>query len=352
VSRWWLFLAAGAAALSWLLTGVALRYADDHALLDVPNERSSHTRPTPRGGGIAIAVVTLGTFAAAGLGGWLPPKVVLALTVGGAGVAIVGWIDDHGGTGPLARVLVHIGAAALAVWLLGGFPSADIGFGPLRLGFLGSIVAVLGIAWAVNFYNFMDGIDGIAGLEAVTVGVAGGIVLWTRGQPRLGWAAFVVAAAALGFLPWNWAPARIFMGDVCSGLLGYYFGVLAVASENSGAAPASVWGLLLGVFVVDATVTLGRRLLRGERVYQAHRKHAYQRLVRSGLSHRAVCLVVLGLNLGLAALAALAARRPALLPAMLVGGALLLGAAYVLVEGLSPFDEQVVPRADPPGQGS
>lgn len=328
------------ALVAFVGTFLVWRYALAHQLFDIPNPRSSHEVPTPRGGGLAIAAATLGAFAAAGLVGWLPPKVVLAFTAGGAAVALVGWIDDHGGTGRLARVLVHLSAAALAVWLLGGFPSADIGFGSLHLGVLGSIVAVLGIAWAVNFYNFMDGIDGLAGLEAVTVGVAGGIVLWAGGQPRLAWVAFVVAAAALGFLPWNWAPARIFMGDVGSGLLGFYFGVLAVASENSGAAPASVWGLLLGVFVVDATVTLARRLLRGERVYEAHRKHAYQRLCHAGLSHRSVCLAVLGVNLGLAALAGLAVRRPALLLVWLAGGLALLGLAYSVIERLAPFDAQ------------
>jgi Fuc2NAc and GlcNAc transferase len=335
-------IAAGLVTFAGTL--VVRRYALAHQLLDFPGDRSSHETPTPRGGGLAIAVTTLGAFAAAGCAGWLPPQTALAFVAGGSAVAVVGWIDDHGGVAPLARVLVHLCAATFAVALLRGFPSADLGFGPVRLGLVGSVVAVLGIGWAVNFFNFMDGIDGIAGLEAVTVGLAGGALLWTAGQPGLAWAGFVVAAASLGFLVWNWAPARIFMGDVGSGLLGFYFGVLAVASENSGATPASVWGLLLGVFVVDATVTLGRRLLRGERVYEAHRKHAYQRLCLVGLSHRSVCLGVLGLNLGLAVLAALAVRRPALLLAVLVGGALLLGVVYFVVERLSPFDVQVVAR--------
>ena len=332
--------AAGLATFAGTL--VMRRYALAHHVLDFPGDRSSHQTPTPRGGGLAIAAATLGAFAAAGFAGWLPPRTSLAFVAGGTAVAVVGWIDDRGGVTPLVRVLVHLGAAAVAVALLGGFPSAELGFGPVRLGLLGSVVAVVGVGWAVNFFNFMDGIDGIAGLEASTVGLAGGALLWAGGQPRLAWVAFVVAAAALGFLAWNWAPARIFMGDVGSGLLGFYFGVLAVASENSGAAPASVWGLLLGVFVVDATVTLVRRLLRGERLYEAHRKHAYQRLVQAGLSHQSVCLVVLAVNLSLAVLAVLAVRRPALLLVGLATGVVLLGFAYLAVERLAPFDARSV----------
>ena len=328
---------AGVALVASLGTLLARRVALARGFIDVPNERSSHRIPTPRGGGLAIALTTLSAFAAAGVLGRLPAGVALALTAGGGAVAAVGWLDDRGGVRPRTRVLVHLAAAAAAVWLLGGFPAANLGLGPLRLGLAGSALALVGIVWAVNFYNFMDGIDGIAGLEAVMVGGAGAIVLWMGGQGGLSWAAAVVAAASLGFLVWNWAPARVFMGDVGSGLLGFYFGVLAVASENAGAAPASVWGILLGVFVVDATVTLVRRLLGRQRPHEAHRQHAYQRLVSAGWSHRAVCLGVLALNVGLAALALCAVRRPSWLPGALGTGLLVLSLAYVAVERLAPF---------------
>jgi Fuc2NAc and GlcNAc transferase len=325
------------AVLAFAGTMVMRRYALAR-LLDIPNDRSMHTNPTPRGGGLAIAVVALGAFGIGSMAGWLPWRTGLAFLIGGAAVAAIGWIDDHRSVPARVRLAVHVAASAFAVSMLGGFRTVDLGVGPMEIGLAGSVLAVVGITWAINFFNFMDGIDGLAAIEAITVAVAGGLLLEAAGQPGLAWVAFVIAASVLGFLPWNWSPARIFMGDVGSGLLGFFFGALAVASENSRAVPASVWGLLLGVFVVDATITFGRRLVRGERVYEAHRKHAYQRLVQSGLSHRAVSLLVLATNLGLAGLAALVIVKPELAVIWLGTGLLVLGAAYLAVERIQSFD--------------
>jgi Fuc2NAc and GlcNAc transferase len=195
---------------------------------------------------------------------------------------------------------------------------------------------VIGIVWAINLYNFMDGIDGLAAGEAASVGVAAAVLLWLVGAPGLGALSLLLAAAAGGFLVWNWHPARIFMGDVGSAALGYAFGALAAASERAGAIPAVVWLLLLGVFFGDATLTVVRRLLRREPIFRAHRSHAYQRAPQAGLSHARVTATVLLLNGVLALLAAAALFRPALLlPAVGVAVVVLL-VPYLRIERAVP----------------
>ncbi len=186
------------------------------------------------------------------------------------------------------------------------------------LGLVGSLLAVVGIAWLTNLYNFMDGIDGLAAGEAVSVGLVGCGLLAFAGADGMALAALSLAAAAGGFGVFNWPPAKIFMGDVGSGLLGFAFGVLALASERAGAVPLMVWMMLLAAFIVDATATLIRRVVNGERWFEAHRSHAYQRAVQMGYSHRDVTLAVMGLNVLLAIAATGVWLVPAMLPAVLV----------------------------------
>jgi Fuc2NAc and GlcNAc transferase len=207
----------------------------------------------------------------------------------------------------------------------------------IPLGPAGALLSVLGIVWAINLYNFMDGIDGIAAAEAIVASLAGaGLLLW-QGQGDLASISLIVAGASAGFLVWNWEPARIFMGDVGSGFLGFVFGTLALASERRGAMPALVWILLLGLFFGDATVTLLRRMLRGERWFEAHSNHAYQRLVRAGLRHRTVTGLIAGLTLVLAGLGVITIRWPLLLPAALLTGSGLVGTYLWLVERRMPM---------------
>jgi Fuc2NAc and GlcNAc transferase len=323
------FAAAGVA--SWAVTGVVRRWMLARGRLDVPNERSSHVVPTPRGGGLAIAAVVLAGLLAGTLMGWLPVRVGVALLGGGLMVGVIGWLDDCYSLPAKPRLLVHVAAAAWTLAWLGGFPRLDVGAGTIALGVAGWLLAGVGIVWAVNFYNFMDGIDGIAGVEAVAVGAAGGILLLHSGAAGLAGISFLIAVASAGFLVWNWAPARIFMGDVGSSVLGYLFAGLAVASENAGAVPMLVWVLLLGVFVVDATLTLVRRALDREAVFNAHRKHAYQRAVQAGWSHARVSTLVLLLNGVLAALGFLAVRVSGQMAAVALGG---LGALVLLHTGV------------------
>ena len=228
-----LILALIAVTTSAWLTGRVRAYALARRLLDVPNVRSSHSTPTPRGGGVAIVVAVLLVLVAGVALKVIDSRLALALGGGGLLVAWVGWWDDHTGLRPPVRAAGHAVAALWALYWLGGYPTLRLGDFVVSLGPAGSLLALIGIVWAVNLFNFMDGIDGIAGVEAVTVGTGGALLLWAAGQSGGASVSLAIAAAALGFLFWNWAPARIFMGDAGSGFLGFSFAVLAIWSENT-----------------------------------------------------------------------------------------------------------------------
>jgi Fuc2NAc and GlcNAc transferase len=319
-----------------LLTGLARRIAVARSVLDVPNERSSHTSPTPSGGGLAIVAVVLSGVAVLGLTGVLGRGESWAILGGGTLVAVVGWLDDRRSLGAPTRLAAHVAAAGWALWWIGGMPFLMTGHNAQSLGMFGTVLAGFAIVWAINVTNFMDGIDGLAAGEVVTVTLTAALLL-AEAHPPLAAAAALTGGAALGFLPWNWRPARIFMGDTGSGFLGFVLAVLAVASERAGALPALVWIMLYAVFATDATVTLLRRAWRGERWYSAHRSHAYQRAVQAGWSHARVTAMVLLVNMGLGLLAWRAAAQPELLGAALAGAAVVTGLAYWLVERWRPM---------------
>jgi Fuc2NAc and GlcNAc transferase len=325
------------AVAAWMGTYWARKYTLSRAIIDVPNERSSHLNATPRGGGIALAIVVLGFIAVLWIAGGISAWMAAGLLVGGTLIAGVGWLDDHRHVAAVWRALVHFAAAIIVVAVAGGMPDLSLGAATAHLGLAGSIIAVLAIVWLINLYNFMDGIDGIAGVNAVTVGVSGGLLLYFAGDAGLAGIALVSAAAAAGFLVWNWPPARIFMGDVGSGFLGFIFGALAVASEARHAVPLVIWVLLLGVFLVDSTATLIRRVARGEKWYAAHRSHAYQRMVHGGHSHARVTSGVALLNVGLIALASVGYAVPATIPLLLLVGLGALASLYYLIERRYPM---------------
>ena len=287
-------IALAAIAASALLTGGVLRLALEHGVLDVPNERSSHRVPTPRGGGAAIVVTSTGAFCALAIFGVLDSWLLAAL-LGGLAVAWVGFVDDRHPVRPTIRLAVHFGAAAWALWCLGGLPPVRFGGEVVSLGWPGEVLGALIIVWALNLFNFMDGIDGLATSEAIFI--AWGAALLVPGV-TVSAVAVVFGAACCGFLLWNRPPARIFMGDVGSGFLGYVLGVLIIAATRADSSAPWNWLILSGVFFVDATVTLVLRAARGERVFDAHRSHAYQRLSRRWGSHGRVTFAVTLLNLG------------------------------------------------------
>ena len=294
------------------LTAWVRKYAIKAQLLDLPNHRSSHTLPTPRGGGLSIVVTSL--LAAVGL--WAAGKVdtglMLAFVGGGASIAVVSFMDDKGSVPVRTRFAVHFLAAVWSLYWLGGLPPLLVGERLIDLGWIGHVLAVIGLVWALNLFNFMDGIDGLAGSEAACIGLlAGGLAFAFEHGSGASLLAICLGMGALGFLVWNWPPAKIFMGDVGSGYLGFVIAVLAIADARANPVALFVWQILAGVFFADATVTLLRRWRRGERVHEAHRSHAYQWLSQRWNSHSRVTLAVLAVNLGaLLPCAAVAFRYP------------------------------------------
>ncbi|NWF13732.1 glycosyltransferase family 4 protein [Pseudomonas reactans] len=292
----WLVFAAVLSA-SLLLTWVLRRYALSRSLMDIPNGRSSHSVPTPRGGGVAIVLTYLVTLVLVAFAGWVSWSIALPLLGAGALIAVVGFLDDHGHIAARWRLLSHFGAAIWALFWMGGLPTISLVGVELDLGWLGHILAALYLVWMLNLYNFMDGIDGIASIEAVCACAGACLVYWLTGHEDLMLAPMLLAVAVLGFLYWNFPPASIFMGDAGSGFLGVVIGILSLQAAWAAPEMLWVWLILLGVFVVDATFTLGRRLLRGDKVYEAHRSHAYQYASRLAGRHLPVTLTVMAINL-------------------------------------------------------
>jgi Fuc2NAc and GlcNAc transferase len=309
-----MLLSTCALVLTAWLTGVTRRLALSHNMLDVPNERSSHTAATPRAGGIPLVLVSLSGWLVLTLMNVLRPGIFVALLGGGIAVAAVGFLDDRRSVSAGARLSVHVVAALWACAWIGELPALRFGDEIVRLGWAGNALAVVGVVWVLNLFNFMDGIDGIAASEAAFVACGGALLMHLAGtNTGISSAGLVFGAACVGFLFWNWPPAKIFMGDVGSGYVGYVLGVLALAAAHENSAVAWVWLALGGLFFVDATVTLVRRALQGERLQDAHRRHAYQWLARRWRSHRRVTLTVIALNVfWLLPCALIAALRPAL----------------------------------------
>ncbi len=292
---WWLLLTVF--AVSWVSTLVLRRYALAKSLMDIPNERSSHSVPTPRGGGVAIVVAFLLALPVLTGLDLLSMSALYGLFGSGLLVAVIGFADDHGHIAARWRLLGHFIAAAWALFWLNGLPPIELFGITVDLGWFGNILTLVYLVWMLNLYNFMDGIDGLASAEAISVCLGMCLVYWFSGNLELIWALLILAATVAGFLSWNFPPARIFMGDAGSGFLGLVLALLSI--QAAWVAPQLLWSwlILLGVFIVDATWTLIRRLIRGNKVYQAHRSHAYQFASRRYSSHKVVTLSVIMINL-------------------------------------------------------
>lgn len=288
--------------LATALTVLFLRWVAARQIVALENHRTMHAGAVPTGGGLPL-------LAAAGLVAvalWPVASGMWLLLGAGALLAAVSWADDVSGVTPALRLAIHLAAAALAVASLPG--DALIFQGALPF-VLDRLVAGLALAWFMNLYNFMDGIDGLAGVETVSL-VAGYLAVTAAAgaeHPFEG-LALALAGATAGFLVWNWAPARLFLGDVGSVPLGFFTGVLMLDLAVRASLAAAL--ILPLYFFADATITLGARLLRGEKPWEPHRDHFYQRAARGLASHSAVSTRVLAANVLLAATAVLALWAP------------------------------------------
>ena len=275
-----------ALSASIVLCGVYLRLALHWKIMATPNPRSSHKTPTPHGGGapmmlaFALGVLVAGPIYAP----WATPYVALALVA--MGLALLGIVDDIRALSARLRFALYgLACVATAAYLL-----------PLGGGFLanGLLLAVVGLAmlWMVNLYNFMDGIDGIAAIQCVLACAGAAFLSWQKGGQDYALFCLLLGASQLGFLVWNWPPARLFMGDAGSIPTGFLLAGLAlVGVVHDHLVPAS-WLILLAVFITDASWTLLWRMLSGQAFTQAHRLHAYQRLARRWDSHLRVDILV------------------------------------------------------------
>ena len=334
-SAWFLVAAATASvATEWLIGWTSAR-----GVIDRPNDRSSHTRATPRGGGISIVAVTAWAVVLAAVL-WPEARLPLvAFLVPALAIAAVSWLDDLKPLRNRVRFGVHLAAAAAATAVLGPVRMADFGsLGTFDLGFAAWPLTLLWIVGMTNAFNFMDGIDGIAGITAAVAGVAIAAAAGCVGSEPVAAVSLAFAGASIGFLTCNWPPARIFMGDVGSAFCGFVIAVLPLLGGASATSQfATITAVAMWPFIFDTAFTLCRRTVKRENIFKAHRSHLYQRLVIAGWSHRAVSSLYGGLSAMAAAVAlaplcdaALARTATTLAAATIaVGMALLLALVYV-----------------------
>ncbi len=287
---------AGTAVVSTVLTRVAIGYASRRGLLDRPGPRRSHANSTPRGGGVAIVAAML--LAAIALALREPPAAVAAgwFGLGVLALAAVGFRDDHRPLPAWFRLGAQFVVAGLVIWGLGGVDRLAFGTWSTTGGWL-SVLGLVALVWLINLFNFMDGIDGIASVEAAFVGLVFALFSLLDREPVGALLGALVAGACLGFLPWNFPRARIFMGDAGSYGVGFALGFLFLWGLKQGSFGLPMALACFGVFAVDATLTLGARIARRARWYTPHREHAYQLLVRGGWSHARVVAAVTVVNL-------------------------------------------------------
>ena len=302
----WLLLppaCAAVALLAWAATWAVLRSLVRFEVYDRPNARSSHAQPKPRGGGLALVPVVLLSWIAAAF--WLDAAVpgFRLIIAASAGLAAISWIDDLRGLPSGLRLAVQALAVGLGLTAMTGTGGIFQGLLPPLIDWAAAAILWL---WFVNLFNFMDGIDGLSGVEAGSVGIGlvlvGSLAGWADAAIAL---PALLAGAVLGFLVWNWAPAKVFLGDVGSVPLGYLLGWLLLTAAMKGEWAAAL--ILPLYYLADATITLLKRAARGAKVWQAHREHFYQGAVRGGSSHAKVASQVLVCNAALIVFAGAAA---------------------------------------------
>lgn len=272
------------------LTSQIIRYAGLFQLIDKPNSRSSHSQPTPRGGGIAIAATLYLALGIAHFFGFLNRDWILPIVTGGALVTLIGLLDDRYNLRATLRLMIHFISALIAYLLLTkGFTTPiALSLIPITNPFFVAIFCLLFISWNINLYNFMDGIDGLAGTQALIVSLLSSLLCYWQGSPKLFFIYGVLSFSSAGFLYYNWSPAKIFMGDSGAYFIGYTFSVLALMAKVFLGLSITAHIILLGVFIVDATYTLLVRISRRQKAHVAHKTFAFHKVVDRGLHHKRV----------------------------------------------------------------
>ena len=301
-------IALAGAALYFRIASVYGPYAN-------PNYRSLHQRVTPRGGGIVIAASVLGVLLWLYCHGVLGLRSFLVFFAGGCVVGAAGFADDRFDIKPKYRLVLHFLAASwIAVWF-GGLPPIDFGFTQINLGVFGHTLLVLACLWFYNLYNFIDGIDAMASAATIFIGVAMGLVMAIQGQSDLALILGSLAVASIGFLMFNWPPAKMFLGDSGSSFISYILSAVMLASLARNAASIWVWLIVFAYYFSDTTSTTLVRALTLSGWYLPHRSHAYQNLARVWDNHLRMVLIVMAINLfWLLPIAIFAFRNPPYAP--------------------------------------
>jgi UDP-N-acetylmuramyl pentapeptide phosphotransferase/UDP-N-acetylglucosamine-1-phosphate transferase len=273
---------------SFILTFIVRKVAIRNSILDLPNERSSHSSPVPRGGGIAVVTVLFAGLIFLYFSRLIDRKIFFAL-LAGLPLSVMGLLDDLFHLKPGPRFLVQIICSSIALFILGGLQQISVFALNISSAYILYPVALIAIVWSANLFNFLDGIDGYLTSEIIFIGIA----IFSLTGDKIG---LLLSLTSLGFLYWNWQKAKIFMGDVGSTILGYTVAVLAIYHQNNNSSSIVVWLILSSVFWFDATITIYRRIRNREHISQAHKKHAYQRIVQAGFSHQKTVLFAVLLN--------------------------------------------------------
>lgn len=285
-----LFSIAMASGISITVVKVLIKNAHKLGVIDHPKERSSHTTPTPRGGGMSFLIafmmtsMLLITFQLINYVEFIPLLICLPI------VSLTGWFDDRSSLTARSRLFVQLICALFSLALITKFFALDIqaSFLPIESQFILRTLAILFIIWCINLYNFMDGIDGLAGSQAIFIALALAGFSYIEGEYDFMYIHLTLAASVFGFIIFNWNPAKIFMGDVGSYFLGFYFACMGILQDIEGKIQLPTIGILMGPLIVDATYTLFARLLSGHKIFEPHKDHCFQHIVQKGKSHKQV----------------------------------------------------------------
>lgn len=314
---------------SFIITYLVREFAIKKSIMDIPNDRSSHSVATPRGGGLAIAITWFAGITFLYFTNNINSNLYFAL-LSGILISIISFIDDIYNLSSTPRLIVQALCAATALYFIGGLQKLDLGFYVIENKIILTAIAFIGIIWFINLFNFIDGIDGYTASESIFVCIA--LFILTGENTSL-----VLAFSALGFLIWNWQKAKIFMGDIGSTLLGFTIIILAIYYQNTNKISLIYSLILTSVFWFDATYTLFKRYLNKEKLSQPHRKHFYQRIVQSGFSHQKTVLFAMFINLILFSLIIVTSKNNKLILISFLINLLLLFIVSKLIDKRKPF---------------
>lgn len=325
----------GSFVASLLCVRLFYQFAPELGFIDIPNARSSHQIPTPRGGGMVFMVLWLTAFTLACQFVFLSfqhwwiclPAILLSL---------IGFLDDRRSLSARTRFIAQCLAALFCLYMLDGLPELHL-WGTVPLGIFGILIGIFAIVWSINLFNFMDGIDGITGIEAIFVLGTGGAIFFLSDHQEMAVISFLMVVVVFGFLIWNWPKARIFMGDAGSYCLGFLIAILSLIGDRIYHIPVMLWIILYSVFWFDASVTLLRRIWLKKNWKEAHRDHAYQRLLQAGFSVPQILGAIIVLNSILATIAMVCFYHPEWMIWGFVFSMIMLTSCYLAVERLKPL---------------